>query len=84
MAQFTMLVADGNATIRLETDSASPNACDGMPWVDFLMTFTGPPIVMDVNSNGIPDECEFARGDNNLDGVVDVQDLLILLAHFEV
>ena len=33
----------------------------------------------DMNGNGIPDECE-ASGDLNGDGVVDVVDLLALLA----
>ena len=34
----------------------------------------------DANANGVPDTCEFARGDFDLDGIVGGGDLAILLS----
>ena len=51
--------------------------CDGDGRVDTCQIATGSE---DKNANGIPDACELARGDLNLDGVVDGSDLGGLLA----
>ena len=42
------------------------------------MDYLAPP--PDVNNNGIPDSCDLVIGDSNLDGMINVTDLLNLLA----
>ncbi|MCZ6836108.1 MAG: zinc metalloprotease [Planctomycetota bacterium] len=78
-ATYNSLVNGGDATIRVDANGVmDPLACSGTT-VEFDMTYDTSTAV-DVNFNGIPDSCEYANGDNNLDGVIDVDDLLALLA----
>ena len=56
-------------------DGVLPTACFGSSWVDISIEYDAPPTTLDVNANGVPDECDLTRGDNNLDGVVNVTDL---------
>ncbi|MCZ6834865.1 MAG: hypothetical protein O7G85_03750, partial [Planctomycetota bacterium] len=81
MAEFNTLLGSGDLTFDLVADGPLPFPCNGSdPWVSIDLSYAAPAAVGDVNENGIPDECDYARGDNNLDGVVDVNDLLNLLA----
>ncbi|MCZ6836030.1 MAG: hypothetical protein O7G85_09680 [Planctomycetota bacterium] len=80
MDDYNALVGAGDATFRFEADTFLATACVDPSWVQFTMSYTGPPTTPDVNVNGVPDSCDLARGDNNLDGVVNVDDLLNLLA----
>ena len=83
MADFNTLVNGGDAVIRIETfDSVEFDACAGTSWVSVSLDYLGS--VPDTNNNGIPDTCDLARGDFNLDGVVNVTDLLSLLAAWGV
>ncbi|MCH7601685.1 MAG: hypothetical protein IIB54_02850, partial [Planctomycetes bacterium] len=56
--------------------------CAGTSWVSVSMNYLGS--VSDANNNGIPDSCDLAGGDFNLDGVINVTDLLSLLAAWGV
>ncbi|MCZ6836685.1 MAG: hypothetical protein O7G85_12985, partial [Planctomycetota bacterium] len=80
MTDYNALVGSGDATFRFEADTFLATACFNPSWVQFTMSYTGPPTTPDVNVNGVPDSCDLERGDNNLDGVVNVDDLLSLLA----
>ncbi|MHC5004905.1 MAG: FG-GAP-like repeat-containing protein, partial [Planctomycetota bacterium] len=51
--------------------------CDADGTIDMLDVLLGS---ADVNGNAIPDRCELAAGDVNLDGVVDADDLALVLA----
>ncbi|MCZ6836870.1 MAG: hypothetical protein O7G85_13925 [Planctomycetota bacterium] len=80
MADYNALVGSGDATFRFVGEGFLADTCVDPSWVQFTMSYTGPPTTPDVNVNGVPDSCDLARGDNNLDGVVNVDDLLNLLA----
>ena len=83
MADFNSLVNGGDAVIRIETpDSVEFDLCDGTSWVSVSLDYFG--AVPDGNGNGVPDSCDLARGDFNLDGVVNVTDLLSLLGAWGV
>jgi hypothetical protein len=82
-AYFNNLVATGggNAMFLVEASSTvSPSSCSGNSSVTISLSYEGQVASNDTNGNGVPDECDRGRGDNNLDGVVDVTDLLNLLA----
>ena len=82
-ADFNTLVNEGDAIIRIETfDSVEFDACNGTSWVSVSMAYLTPSL--DMNNNSVPDTCDLARGDSNLDGVVDITDLLNLLAAWGV
>ncbi|MCZ6834750.1 MAG: M12 family metallo-peptidase [Planctomycetota bacterium] len=81
MAEYNALLGGGDLTIDLVADSSLPFDCNGSPpWVSIDVSYSAASGVEDINNNMIPDECDLARGDNNLDGVVNVDDLLNLLA----
>ncbi|MCZ6834802.1 MAG: FG-GAP repeat protein [Planctomycetota bacterium] len=80
MADYNALVGSGDAIFSFVGDGFLTDTCVDLAWVQFTMSYTGPPTTPDVNVNGVPDSCDLARGDNNLDGVVNVDDLLSLLA----
>lgn len=81
MADFIAIVSGGDAVVRIETfDGIFWSACAGTSYVTVSFTYDATTEVKDVNGNSVPDECDLARGDNNLDGAVNVTDLLNLLA----
>ncbi|MCZ6834751.1 MAG: M12 family metallo-peptidase [Planctomycetota bacterium] len=85
-AEYNALVGGGDLTIDLVSDTSLPFECNPgqLPWVSIDISYIAPSEVNDVNDNMIPDECDLAQGDNNLDGVVNVDDLLSLLAKWGV
>ncbi|MCZ6834867.1 MAG: hypothetical protein O7G85_03760 [Planctomycetota bacterium] len=81
MAEFNALLGSGDLTVDLVADGPLPFDCDlTPPWVSMTMSYQAGPISQDKNNNGQPDVCDLAQGDNNLDGVINVDDLLSLLA----
>ncbi|MCH7572678.1 MAG: hypothetical protein IH891_07165, partial [Planctomycetes bacterium] len=83
MADFNTLVNGGDAVISIETfDGIAFDACNGTSWVSVSLDYLALP--PDVNNNQIPDSCELANGDSNLDGMINVTDLLSLLAAWGV
>ncbi len=60
--------ADGTLTVRCAPVGYSPLNGDNCPQI-------ANPNQADINSNGIGDVCEFARGDLNLDGIVEASDV---------
>ena len=76
---FETIVGSGDADV-LMTAFLDPFACGGANFVTVTMSFFTPLLIdIDTNDNGIIDSCDLARGDFNLDGVVNVTDLLSLL-----
>jgi hypothetical protein len=64
---------DGNGVCDLDEIAADPSLdCDGDGAIDSCQILGGSD---DVNGNGVLDFCERARGDLNLDGVVNASDL---------
>ncbi|MCZ6834866.1 MAG: hypothetical protein O7G85_03755 [Planctomycetota bacterium] len=85
MAEYNALLGSGDLTIDLVADGSLPFECNGsLPWVSVTLIYQATPFSEDVNTNGNPDECDRTTGDNNLDGVVNVDDLLNLLAAWGV
>ena len=87
MADFNTLVNSGNTVIRIETlDSVEFDSCNGSSWISVSLLYSAnpDPAVADDNDNAIPDSCELALGDSNLDGTINVTDLLKLLAAWGV
>ncbi len=83
MATYNAMVDGGDAAFTIQTfDGIDFAACDGSSWVAFTMSYTGPPAAADVNGNGLPDECDLARGDSDLDGIVGINDFLAVLANW--
>ena len=58
--------------------SVSQAACDGASFITIEVEYEVTPLSGDLNGSGIPDECE-AAGDLDGDGVVGINDLLLLL-----
>ena len=78
---FLSLVADGNALVGLTPQGdIDPAACDGTSLVSILLQYQSFTPMPDVNGNGKSDPCELAHGDSNLDGTVDIDDFLAVLA----
>ena len=78
-ADFNAMVNGGDAVIRIETpDSVEFDICGGSSWVSVELDYIIPS--PDANNNSILDTCELANGDSNLDGTINVTDLLALLA----
>ena len=81
MDTFNTLVGGGDAVLVMQSSNFLPEDCDGATsiavTIDYLAT-------TDMNANGVPDECDLARGDFNLDGEVNVTDLLSLLGAWGV
>ncbi|MCZ6834868.1 MAG: VWA domain-containing protein [Planctomycetota bacterium] len=83
MAEYNALLVTGagDLTLDLVADSSLPFDCNGSPpWVSMSVNYLSGPSTEDINNNEQPDECDLANGDNNLDGIIDVEDLLNLLA----
>jgi len=72
-----------DAVVRLEASSSvNAFACGGTSSVTVELLYETIGAAEDANDNGLPDECDRADGDITLDGVVNVADLLELLANW--
>jgi len=76
LSAFDGAAASGNWTLTVQ-DTAGQDQGTLISWRLFVQTPTQPPVSQDVNSNGIPDECECptCKGDVNGDGSVDGGDV---------
>jgi hypothetical protein len=77
MAEWNSLVAGGDATVTMTPNAyVDPNDCGGDTWITVALEFDTAGSE-DLNSNGIPDECEGAwdLGDLNCDGFVSAADI---------
>ncbi len=84
LSTFESIVGSGDADV-LMTAFLDPFACGGANFMTVNMSFFTPLLIdIDTNDNGVPDSCDLARGDSNLDGIVNVTDLLSLLAAWGV
>ncbi len=84
MDTFNTLVGDGDAVLVMQSSNFLPEDCEGTTSITATVDYLAPTATPDVNANGVPDECDLARGDFNLDGEVNVTDLLSLLAAWGV
>ena len=80
MDTFNTLVEGGDAVLLMQSSNFLPEDCDGTTSIAVTIDYLAPTATADVNANGLPDECDLARGDVNLDNVVNVSDLLMVLA----
>ena len=80
MDTFNTLVAGGDAVLVMQSSNFLPEDCDGATSIAVTIDYIAPTATADVNANGLPDECDLARGDVNLDGVINVSDLIMVLA----
>ncbi|MCH7603178.1 MAG: hypothetical protein IIB54_10455, partial [Planctomycetes bacterium] len=84
-ASFDAIVGSGNADVLMVAIDSDPFACSGANYVTVDMSYFTPLLIpLDTNGNSVLDSCELARGDSNLDGTVNVTDLLALLAAWGV
>ena len=81
-AVFNNAVGGGNAVITMTaTNAVNPLACEGNNYITVALQYSLGGMSDDDNNNGVPDECE-TPGDLNGDGMVGVDDLLILLGNW--
>ncbi|MFO0974191.1 MAG: choice-of-anchor tandem repeat NxxGxxAF-containing protein [Phycisphaerae bacterium] len=74
LSAFDGMSAGGAWTMKV-VDAAAQDTGVLNNWT-LTITDTGrPPVSQDINSNGVPDECESTDGDMNCDGVVNTADL---------
>ena len=77
-ATFNTLVAGGDALFQVFGANIQPQLCPNS-FLEIDTSFqTGDGV--DLNNNQIPDECDRATGDSNLDGEVGILDFLAVLA----
>ena len=73
---FNAAAASGEVAINMvPSATVHPAACGGDNWIQVAVTYPQIPLSTDTNNNGVPDECETCRGDDNCDGVVDFDDI---------
>ncbi len=67
----------------LNGDGVSDLAVAGAGGIVIVLNLTAPPVSLDINHNGIPDECEtrFHRGDPNSSGATDVSDAIAIFGY---
>lgn len=66
------------------SDLAAADRFAGLGTVFLFWNETDPPASLDINRNGIPDECDgalFRRGDSNGDGTMDLSDAVHILVY---
>ena len=96
LKQFSALIADGALTVRLEASPlvSATQCADGL--CEISLRYESVPVdcnangrpdscdiefgAQDKDADGVLDDCEFARGDFNLDGQVGSADLTVLLS----
>ncbi len=81
-ALFLSHTGGGDAIIGMQTFDYLYTACSGNAWISVSTSYDAAIGPADSNGNLVPDECELARGDSNLDGSVGILDFLAVLAEW--